>query len=60
MGFTLQFTISKALDSKLDHMAKQIEAMVSSKIKDLEAKFKHVEDKVTKLKEDVNESINHV
>ena len=52
--------ISEALDSKLDHMAKRIEAMVSSKIKDLETKFKHVEDEVKKLKEDVDESINHV
>ena len=52
--------INAALDSKLDQLATRIEAMVSSKIAELETKFQSVQDEVQQLKEDVNDSINHV
>ena len=52
--------INAALDSKLDQLATRIEAMVTSKIDELEKKFQNVEKEMEKLKDDVNESINHV
>ena len=41
-------------------LATRIEAMVTSKIDELEKKFQNVEKEMEKLKDDVNESINHV
>ena len=49
-----------ALDSKLDQLATRIEAMVTTKIEELERKFQNVENEVKQLKDDVENSINHV
>ena len=52
--------INAALDSKLDQLATRIEAMVATKIEELERKFQNVQNEVKKLKDDVDDSINHV
>lgn len=52
--------INAALDTKLDQLAARIETMVTTKIEELEKKFQNVEDEVKKLKDDVDDSINHV
>lgn len=52
--------INAALDMKLDQLVARIENMVTSKIEELERKFENVEDEVKKLKDDVDDSINHM
>ena len=52
--------INAALDSKLDQLETRIEAMVATKIEELERKFQDVQNEVKKLKDDVDDSINHV
>lgn len=47
-----------ALNSKLDQLAARIKTMVTTKIED--KKFNNVEDEVKKLKDNVDNSINHV
>ena len=52
--------INAALDTKLDQLAARIENMVTTKVEELEKKLQNVEDEVKKLKDDVDDSINHV
>jgi len=49
-----------ALDSKLDQLATSIEALVATKIEELERKFQNAQNEVKKLKDDVDHSITHV
>ena len=49
--------INAALDSKLEQLARRIEAMVATKIEELEKKLHN---EVTKLRDEVDDSINHV
>ena len=48
------------LDTKLNQLAERIESIVSTKIQKLEEKFQNIDTEVKKLKEDVDDSINHV
>lgn len=48
------------LDEKLDLLASYLETKIEMKIAELEAKFLNVENEFKNLKDDVDESINHV
>lgn len=52
--------INDMLDSKLETLAARLENMMSEKIKALEHKFQNLEKEITVLKEDYNESLDHV
>ena len=52
--------INNILDVKLEAFATRIESMVSLKIKALEDRFVTLQNELAELKEDYNESLNHV
>ena len=52
--------INAALASKLDHLATRIEAAVATNIEELEIKFQNVQNEVKKLKDHVDDGMNHV
>lgn len=52
--------LNVVLDTRLNQLAERIESMVFTKIQELEEKFQNIDTEVKKLKEDVDDSINHV
>ena len=52
--------INNILDAKLEAFATRIENMVSLKIKALEDRFQALQNELAELKQDYNESLNHV
>ena len=56
----IERVLSRILDKKLDLLASRLETKIETKIAELEAKFLNVENEFKNLKDDVDESINHV
>lgn len=52
--------INNILDAKLEAFATRIENMVTQKVKALEERFQTLQNELAELKQDYNESLNHV
>ena len=50
----------KVLDNQLDQLATWLENMMTEKLKKMEIKLKGVKKEMEELKEDFNDSLNHV
>lgn len=53
-------TIRSILDEKMDQLTTRLSAMMDDKIAELEKKFKGIEKQISSIKEEFNETVNHM
>ena len=56
----IEHVLGAMLDKTLDLLASRLESKLETKIAELEARFQNIKVEMKELKEDVNDSINHM